>query len=817
MDANESDVYLSLTLINVIDRQGINSNHRDDLIGAAIMLLLKRQKINKLVALQTKAQLLYEKYVENMKSSTGREDPIFSFPILLSPTPDLEFLNNGGEIDKCNLTLVLIPQWWRDNNYYEHLEFVKNALKPVIEPFTEERFFDILEKFFEKRYIGHTIASGIATAESIGEAREKVKEKMENLENDQILTLKPIIKLQPGQTQKDLKVTIRSAQHLLSVKPGDSQEIRAETLFHLNKFSGHLPYHERKEFVENMGIFFEPPGSGINWNTNLYKYNHLLPYNYKNPEFVFIKFPEIENEIVPIHIDEDGLTSAIMLRAPDGQALGVNIFKKSIHFPVDNINLRLARNSFKKHIEIQVQNEASQRAQLLASSLSVPQKSAYARAKERRDRKSGKRSPTNEQLEFGVGPKEDSVESRKAAQDLVVDLANKQAADIMKKKKPKKKKKKKKKSKSQSPTELGDPPKIASMKDVELDITDNLKVSAAQEKEEMYDLENSIFKQFKHNNNSKIWNFLLVHLQKLMKGNLNDSFVIISGGMATFLHTNGIYPTEDLDIKIYPKNERLASWNYKEFAKQIFEMVKDFLRDTQIELLEDLKKYLNMNNVIQISAKLIREDTIKISFQIQEILEASPEKPVEYKGMLYASNTTINRWVAYCDIGIWKHWNIHERIESEKKFLEEVLPRNKRNINEIPDILERFEPKNVHDVVIDKLQKDGKDYHSFGGIHTPPNSFTYNQITTVFPIVNRDYLLYEKRELVRDIKDKTYNYNNPEFVWDQKVDRWETQTRLLILDKAVKKGGKRKTRRRKKRKTRRRKKTRRTRRKSRRR
>ena len=44
MDANESDVYLSLTLINVIDRQGINSNHRDDLIGAAIMLLLKRQK-----------------------------------------------------------------------------------------------------------------------------------------------------------------------------------------------------------------------------------------------------------------------------------------------------------------------------------------------------------------------------------------------------------------------------------------------------------------------------------------------------------------------------------------------------------------------------------------------------------------------------------------------------------------------------------------------------------------------------------------------------------------------------------------------------
>ena len=72
MDANESDVYLSLTLINVIDRQGINSDHRDDLIGAAIMLLLKRQKINKLVTLQTKAQLLYEKYVENQRKRTSK-------------------------------------------------------------------------------------------------------------------------------------------------------------------------------------------------------------------------------------------------------------------------------------------------------------------------------------------------------------------------------------------------------------------------------------------------------------------------------------------------------------------------------------------------------------------------------------------------------------------------------------------------------------------------------------------------------------------------------------------------------------------------
>ena len=89
----------------------------------------------------------------------------------------------------------------------------------------------------------------------------------------------------------------------------------------------------------------------------------------------------------------------------------------------------------------------------------------------------------------------------------------------------------------------------------------------------MYDLKKSIFKDFKHNNNLKIWNFLLVHLQKLMKENLLDSFVIISGGMATFLHTKGTYPTEDLDLKVYPKNERFSSWNYEEVAQQIFKMV----------------------------------------------------------------------------------------------------------------------------------------------------------------------------------------------------------------------------------------------------
>ena len=69
----------------------------------------------------------------------------------------------------------------------------------------------------------------------------------------------------------------------------------------------------------------------------------------------------------------------------------------------------------------------SSQAQLLAATMSAPQKSAYQLAKERRAKKSGKKSPTNEELEFGLGPKTDSKESRLAAQSLVLEEV---AADV---------------------------------------------------------------------------------------------------------------------------------------------------------------------------------------------------------------------------------------------------------------------------------------------------------------------------------------------------------------------------------------------------
>ena len=828
MDASESDVYLSLKMIEVINHPNVSDSHRDDLTGAAIMLLLKRQKINKLVALQAKAQHLYDRWVaQNIK------DPDFTWTMLLDPSPSKEFLDNKGNVEKLNFTFILIPEWWKDDNYYEHFPFVKNALKPVIQPFTDARFLEILHQFHLKRFISQ-ILSGIPqpinfaspqVLSMMAAAKEKAMEKIELAKNAQEFTLKPIIVDTPDH-QRDVRVTVNSShdpeltrgRDIITVKPGDSDKLMHEIDVHLSSFCGHLPPDKKKEFIDMARIFFDPPASGFQWDLALQK-QHLLPYNYAKPDSVFIKRPLIDKLKIPLALKGD---HRLAIKLHDGtREQIVFLLKKSIAFPVKNISLQLARRSFTKWLEIERTRQMGQRererAQLVAATMTVPQKSksAYELAKERRSK--GKKSPTFLEVD-------DSKEAQQAARRAAAQLLEKDAQEKtdeymnMKKKKPKKKKKKKKKSKSQSPTESGDPPEIASMKDVELDITDNLKISADQEKKEMYDLKKSIFKDFKHNNNLKIWNFLLVHLQKLMKENLLDSFVIISGGMATFLHTKGTYPTEDLDVKVYPKVESLSSWNYEEVAQQIFKMVQTFLQENQTELLKDLKNYLNMNNVIQISALLVRGDTIKISFQTEELIEASPEKPVTVRGTFYASNTTIKNWVAYCDIGIWKPWNKDQRIESEQKFLEEALARNKRNINEIPSILQRFKPKNVHDVVIQKLKNDGKEWYSFGGLHTPPNSFTYNDVTTIFPIVNPDYLLYEKTELVRDIDEKTYYYNNHKLVWDQKVDRWKTQIRLLKLNNALKKGGKRKTRRRrKKRKSHRRKKTRRTRRKSRRR
>ena len=251
MDSSQSDVYLSLKMIEVINHPNIAEERKDDLIGAAIFMLLKRQKINKLVGLQAKAQILYDRWVaENI------DDPVFTWSILLDPSPSKEFLDNTGKVKKLNFNFVLIPEWWKDDNYYEHFDFVKNALKPVIQPFTDDRFLEIMYEFYTKRFIGQLLrpfprpinyASPLVASMMI-QAKHKSMEKIKLARDSQEFTLKPIIVDSPDH-QRDVRVTVTSLHHpnwregrdIVVVKPGDSDKILQENEVLLDKFSGHLP------------------------------------------------------------------------------------------------------------------------------------------------------------------------------------------------------------------------------------------------------------------------------------------------------------------------------------------------------------------------------------------------------------------------------------------------------------------------------------------------------------------------------------------------------------------------------------------------
>ena len=395
MDASESDVYLSLKMIEVINHPNVSDSHRDDLTGAAIMLLLKRQKINKLVGLQARAQHLYDRWV-----AQNRDDPDFTWTMLLDPSPTKEFLDNKGDVEKLNFTFILIPEWWKDHNYYEHFPFVKNALKPVIQPFTDARFLEILHQFHLKRFISQ-ILSGIPqpinfaspqVLSMMAAAKEKAMEKIELAKNAQEFTLKPIIVDTPDH-QRDVRVTVNSSHDLeltkgheiITVKPGDSDKLMREIDVHLSSFCGHLPPDKRKEYIDMARVFFDPPPSGFQWDLQLQK-QHLLPYNYAKPDSVFIKRPLIDKLKIPLALNSNDRRLAIKLTDGTREQV-VFLLKKSIAFPVKNISLQLARRSFRKWLEIQQRSQMSQQAQLVAATMNVPQESRLAAAKKRRAKK----------------------------------------------------------------------------------------------------------------------------------------------------------------------------------------------------------------------------------------------------------------------------------------------------------------------------------------------------------------------------------------------------------------------------------------------
>ena len=148
MDVLDSEKYLYDEMIKVINHADLPSGHKDDLYGAAIMMLLKREKIKKLSLLQGEAQNMYDHWC-----AENPEHPDFTWTMLLEPNPSKEFLDNKGNNEKLNFTFILIPDWWHDNDYYEHFPAVKNALN-----LTDDGFIKIIHQFHLKRFITQSLS-----------------------------------------------------------------------------------------------------------------------------------------------------------------------------------------------------------------------------------------------------------------------------------------------------------------------------------------------------------------------------------------------------------------------------------------------------------------------------------------------------------------------------------------------------------------------------------------------------------------------------------------------------------------------------------
>ena len=83
-------------MIDIIRRQD-NPAKQKNLLGEAILLLLKRQKINKLQPKQKYAEQLYSHWVA-MQANKGADHGEFTPSILMEPKPTKEFIfkNNAN-------------------------------------------------------------------------------------------------------------------------------------------------------------------------------------------------------------------------------------------------------------------------------------------------------------------------------------------------------------------------------------------------------------------------------------------------------------------------------------------------------------------------------------------------------------------------------------------------------------------------------------------------------------------------------------------------------------------------------------------------
>ena len=71
--------------------------------------------------------------------------------------------------------------------------------------------------------------------------------------------------------------------------------------------------------------------------------------------------------------------------------------------------------------------------------------------------------------------------------------------------------------------------------------------------------------------------------------------------------------------------------------------------------------------------------------------------------------------------------------------------------------------------------------------HIPPVSYLYDNKESRIPIIDKNYLLEEKIELLRDVNDGDFSDNDKDELWSTKKERWMEQVKILQKNLVVEK------------------------------
>ena len=795
--------------IHTIMRQ--SDGEHDDKVHKArgILLLLKKLKINKIAEIQYAYDKWFNNEVANYKSGKfGQNNPNFKWPI--------EFIPGVLKLDKDNkkllFTMNLVENWWTDNDYYEHL---KEVLQ-IIPRYTIQSIKDIFSDYWAKRELQsyyhekgidsdditerfkHNVDFRTEVLNTINTIKKAIDLKLKDLDENKSFTLDPIY---TAHSHKDLVLSLSSdpskTHDALTASPGNRKDMYTQTIKELTTFGG-------EEFANKYILFFIPPEWAYSWERNL-QVNHLTSKDMDNKTDI-LKRPFIDNLLlhaVPAPIEGQILSAKAYLQINNKNIETTGfIFQEKIAYPIKKKILQHSRKVMQSKLRTQINNSSLEEQAKVYRELTQNNNnnnnnsgnSRYEEAKRRRAAKARKKSgspipgknPQSIDEKLGMKP----PGSRKAEEDgkKLLDIeklnkkkiANKKAKNKAKKKRQKETRKLKtilanklqrlyQKSKTSNLTRKTRK-KFLDKKNATKKIQDFYKKNK-KNRLSKYDTKNSIFYKFKPNKNIIIWNYLLHNFSNLFI-DTSKIMPIISGGIATFLHTNGEYDTEDLDLKFYPRSNYKNQYNHITSRRGIKILLDTWVQNQKPIIINELNQLLQGTNskpVIDVlisdidnkSQIISRDDIIKIAIEFGEALKEGeiPIGTVKFKdGKQFQSKIT-----AYCDISFWK---------DKTGYIIDVI-REKNN-------------------KITAFSKNDPDI--------PPVSYLYDNKESRIPIIDKNYLLEEKIELLRDVNDGDFMYNDNDELWSTKKKRWMEQVKIL-----QKKSGGRKKRTRRKRKKRRRK------------